>query len=71
MKQENMRSSIIYSFVGIFLVASSGEASVLVDSTLIPPFGITAGIPATDRSGNCVGDGGRDIPGVEMKIPDT
>ena len=39
--------------------ASSGGS---VDASLIPPFGITAGIKAPDGTANCVGDGGKDIP---------
>jgi len=42
-------------------VGSSGASSGSVDASLIPPFGITAGIKATDGTVNCVGDGGKDI----------
>jgi hypothetical protein len=42
--------------------ASSGGSSGSVDASLIPPFGITAGVKANDGTANCVGDGGKDIP---------
>src|ERR1700728_1641667 len=51
-------SSANSSSAGVSSSASSGS----VDTSLIPPFGITAGVKATDGTANCVGDGGKDIP---------
>ena len=42
--------------------AASGGSSGSVDASLIPPFGITAGIKANDGTQNCVGDLGKGIP---------
>ncbi|KIW32050.1 uncharacterized protein PV07_03625 [Cladophialophora immunda] len=41
---------------------STGGNSGSVDTSLIPPFGITPGVKATDGTANCVGDNGVDIP---------
>ncbi|EXJ68166.1 uncharacterized protein A1O5_08781 [Cladophialophora psammophila CBS 110553] len=41
---------------------STGGNTGSVDASLIPPFGITPGIKATDGTANCVGDNGVDIP---------
>ncbi|EXJ88735.1 hypothetical protein A1O1_05667 [Capronia coronata CBS 617.96] len=51
-------SSANPSPAGASSVASSGS----VDTSLIPPFGITAGVKANDGTANCVGDGGKAIP---------
>ncbi|KIX91934.1 uncharacterized protein Z520_12370 [Fonsecaea multimorphosa CBS 102226] len=44
--------------------ASTGgtTSSGSVDTSLIPPFGITPGVKATDGTANCVGDNNVDIP---------
>jgi len=44
--------------------ASSVSSSGSVDASLIPPFGITAGIEANDGTANCVGLNGKGIPYV-------
>ncbi|OAP60690.1 hypothetical protein AYL99_05692 [Fonsecaea erecta] len=41
---------------------NSGGNSGSVDTSLIPPFGITPGVKATDGTANCVGDNKVDIP---------
>ncbi|KAH0844813.1 hypothetical protein FOPE_09921 [Fonsecaea pedrosoi] len=42
--------------------ASGGGNSGSVNTSLIPPFGITPGVKATDGTANCVGDNGVNIP---------
>jgi len=41
---------------------SSSAGSSSVDASLIPPFGITAGVKASDGTANCAGDNNVDIP---------
>jgi len=42
--------------------SSSSSGSSSVDASLIPPFGITAGVKASDGTANCAGDNNVDIP---------
>ncbi|OAL24925.1 hypothetical protein AYO22_05261 [Fonsecaea multimorphosa] len=50
--------------------ASTGgtTSSGSVDTSLIPPFGITPGVKATDGTANCVGDNNVDIPALETFV---
>lgn len=41
---------------------AAGGGAATVQASLIPPFGITAGIKATDGTANCVGDNKINIP---------
>ena len=38
------------------------DATTGFDASLIPPYGITAGISTNDGTANCVGDNGKAIP---------
>ena len=69
-----MRSSLRYALVSIVPVLSFAQGGRVfnhrrsdcssVDASLIPPFGISAGVSANDGTANCVGDNAAAIPSV-------